>query len=126
MMTIEKLRDLPESPWAKYASWHGKMESSDGTTVGPVPTPDDVDEVIAYNDNFSQWDGECAFVARLKDGRYISWESWTDCTGSGFSCDAYGGDAIVWFSLTITEAISLMSERALELIRSQIEALPHD
>ena len=115
---MRQAKDIGDSPWNMH-DWKGQYVSIDGAAAGPVAL-DDVQLVIAYGDTGQDWDGESAAVVLLKDGRFCSWESDWGPTGSGFCCDAYGGTADVWFSSSLKAATSLMSERALELIRDQL------
>lgn len=119
MATIEDIGH--DAPWNSYG-WEGTVESIDGTPITLTISKYDVADVIAHGETSPGWDGESATVILLKDGRFASWESWWDATGSGFCCDAYGGNAVVWFSSSVTAATSRMSEKALELIRDQIKA----
>lgn len=68
-------------------------------------TLDDVAEVIAYGETPDGWDGEVSGVVRLKDGRYVAWETFWGPTGDGFSEDAYGGDADITIAGTLDAAI---------------------
>ena len=59
----------------------------------------DVERVIGYGDTGREsWHGECSGIARLRDGRFVSWESYWGATGSGFYDDSRGGNADIWFS----------------------------
>lgn len=90
-----------------YKSWHGRLVSVDGTATGSF-TEADLDKLIfAGESNPGDWDGECAAVMLLKDGRYVAWETNWGPTGNGFSEDAYGGDADVYFASTLDAAINL-------------------
>lgn len=118
-MTDEDLRRI-SAPWNSH-DWAGAVESVDGTETSPTVAVEDVAIVLAYGSTPKDWDGEEAMVLQLMDGRFVSWESTWGPTGSGFCCDAYGGDAVVWFSADAKAATSRMSEKALDLIRDQIK-----
>lgn len=89
------------NPW-----WDGKWEnrgwddtrSSVGDANTDPPDVEDIDEVLYQGDTGDDWDGTAVFVAKLKDGRYMAYETSWGPTGDGFSEDAYGGDAEVWFA----------------------------
>lgn len=111
-MKIE-LDSCTEAPWDRYA-WHGQLVSIDGCDASDF-TREDVDMVIAYGDTGAdEWDGSAAGIALLKDGRFIAWESTWGPTGSGFSEDAYGGDADIAFASTLKAALGHISEQARE------------
>jgi len=113
-----RLADLVERwamPWSR-GEWHGEFVSLDGAAIDDFGESD-VDAVLAYGDTGDGWDGESAGIARLRDGRFISWESNWGPTGSGFSADAYGGDADIWFATTAGAALEKISERGRELLK---------
>jgi hypothetical protein len=92
------------SPFSR-GEWTGEAR-----TVGDVAsdhewTEDDIDEVIGYDEDDDKWDGTCAGVVKLKDGRYVAWESWWGPTGDGFSMDAYGGNSDFTIAATLDEAV---------------------
>lgn len=88
-------------------SWHGHVISDDGTSTHPF-TEADLDKVVfAGATDESDWEGNCAAVILLKDGRYVTWETTWGPTGNGFSEDAYGGDADVHFSSTLDTAVNM-------------------
>lgn len=90
-----------------YKSWHGHVVSVDGTPTGPFAEAD-LDKIIfAGATDEGAWDGECAAVVLLKDGRYVAWETTWGPTGDGFSEDAYGGDADVYFASTLDAAVNM-------------------
>ncbi len=109
------LIECSQAPWER-GEWHGELISLDGCPNHDF-TMDDVDVVLGYGDSGDGWDGEAAGIARLKDGRYVAWESNWGPTGSGFDCDAYGGDADIAFALTPGRALEYLSERSRELIK---------
>jgi hypothetical protein len=93
-------------PWHR-GTWHGQFLSLDGTVAGDFK-PEDIWRVLAVNcTGGSDWDGTGAAVVQLRDGRWVAWESSWGPTGSGFSEDAYGGDACVYFSSSLEGAIML-------------------
>jgi hypothetical protein len=96
-----------EAPWQR-SGWHGDLVSLDGAPADDFEF-DDVERVVGYGDSGSGWDGECAGIALLRDGRFVSWESDWGPTGSGFCEDAYGGNAAIWFSLTAGVALEKIS-----------------
>lgn len=112
---------IGEQPWPEYRhGWTGKLVSIEETPNTDV-TAADVLFVIAYGDTGSDaWDGEIACVLLLKDRRFMVWESSWGPTGSGFSCDAYGGNADIAFAPTLHAAVQYLSERARELIASLV------
>lgn len=85
-------------PWdfGVEKNWHGRYVSLDGTAAGEF-SMDDVAEIVAQGSTEDRWDGTVAAVLRLKDGRFVSWETFYGPTGDGFSEDAYGGDADLSF-----------------------------
>lgn len=88
--------EIDEAPWNAY-TWDESVCSIDGADT-TLPTKDDVAEVLYHGSSGPDWDGVEAAVVRLNDGRLAAWESTWGPTGSGFSEDAYGGDAEVWFA----------------------------
>lgn len=80
--------------------WHGRLVSLDGTPADDF-AEDALDELIAAGESPPGWDGDCAGVARLKDGRVVGWETNWGPTGDGFSEDAYGGDAAIYFGASV-------------------------
>jgi hypothetical protein len=102
-------------PWAR-GEWHGLFVSVDGTATDDF-TEADIDHLVVFGTTPSdEWDGDEAGVVLLRDGRYASWESSWGPTGSGFSADAYGGEADIFFAATLPLALSPLSERSLELL----------
>lgn len=113
-----------DPPWD---SRDGVYTSLDGTPATPFKESD-VDRVLAFGScmsrdwrarmkamgraEFAGYDGDECGVALLTDGRYVAWETWWGPTGSGFSCDAYGGDAVVVFAETMAVVVPHISEKA--------------
>jgi hypothetical protein len=80
--------------------WEERFVSLDDTPASDF-TEDDVAEVVAAGESGDRWDGTVAAVLRLKDGRFVSYETFYGPTGDGFSLDAYGGDADLKFGATL-------------------------
>lgn len=80
--------------------WDGHLVSLDETLTDDF-TAEDVAEVIASGQSNDDWDGEVAAVLRLKDGRFVSYETFWGPTGDGFCADAYGGRADMHFGATL-------------------------
>ena len=85
--------------------WHGKIWSIDNNISLSDFTIDDLDKIIIQGETGAGWDGYCAGIALLKDGRYVSWESSWGPTGHGFGADAYGGEAEIYVASTLLEAM---------------------
>lgn len=103
-------------PWNRGA-WHGSFVSLDGAVTDDFVEAD-IERVIAFGTTHpNDWDGSSAGIVLLKDGRFCSWESGWGPTGSGFSEDAYGGDADIMFATTADAARNGISERARELLK---------
>ena len=92
------------TPFDRF-DWIGHLLSLDGTSTADF-SEDDLDEVIAQGSTPDDWDGEVAAVIRLKDGRYVAWETFWGPTGDGFSCAAYGGTADIAFASSLETAVS--------------------
>lgn len=113
LVTME-LSEIRASPlgdfgiWSKEhpAVWHGQLVSHDKTPTAPF-TEADVEEVIGYGDDGDEWDGTVAAVLKLKDGRFVSWETFFGPTGHGFSEDAYGGNADLHFARDLETVVRL-------------------
>lgn len=88
--------DINEAPW-NADRWDESVYAL-GDVDKTLPGESDVAEVLFHGTDGEGWDGTEAAVVRLKDGRLAAWESVWGPTGSGFSEDAYGGDAEVWFA----------------------------
>lgn len=97
--------ELPLNPFPLPSDWEGRYLSWDGTSVHGYEFI--VEEIIASSEQpgTSGWEGKVAAVCRLKDGRYISYETFWDVSGDGFRRDAYGGDADLIFSSTLEAAV---------------------
>lgn len=108
-MTSKELVDTLhwENPFQRR-EWRGQIISVDGTLATEFSS-DDLEEIIIAKHSGPGWDGKSAGIVRLKDGRFVGWDSWWDCTGSGFGADAYGGTenifvgatlkAVLWFGI---------------------------
>lgn len=108
-------------PWHRI-NWTGKFLSFDDTPTTEFG-PEDLDKVFAvgHRDTGSM-DGEAAAIVLLKDGRWVAWESTWGPTGDGFCCDAYGGDANIYFSSSLADAIALgLSLDARDMLGLKIE-----
>lgn len=118
---------MAEAPWNR-GQWHGSIVSVDGTdTTDTMHDQSCIGRVIAWGTTReSDWDGECAGVVQLVDGRYCSWSSGWGPTGSGFSKDAYGGDAGIFVASTALGAIQALSERDLELMGFAVSESEYD
>lgn len=77
--------------------WTGRLVSLDGTPTDDF-TETDVAEVVASGATDDYWDGTAAAILRLKDGRFVAYETFWGPTGNGFSADAYGGEADLKFA----------------------------
>ena len=96
-------------PWHAFG-WGGavKVMTPEGwQAVGEAGLPAwvEVAEVVAFDVKEAGWDGDEAVLLRLRDGRYLGWESWWGPTGNGFERDAYGGDAAVWISADLDDVL---------------------
>lgn len=95
------IRITPFTDWADgkqwTTSWHGKVKRIGNVKVD-LPCAEDVEEVLYEGESGDVWDGKCAALVRLKDGRLMAYETFYGPTGNGFYEDAYGGDAEVWFA----------------------------
>ncbi len=111
-----RVEDIGDAPWGRY-NWTGQFVSVDGCPAHDFVV-EDVEEVVAHGTtDRSDWDGESAAIVRLKDGRFVAWESDWGPTGSGFCCDAYGGKADIAFAMTKAAALSYLSERGRDLLK---------
>lgn len=99
-MTEDELHALTRgvNPFNR-SDWSGHYVSLDGTDASDF-SEDDVAEIIASgcHPDGSDWDGNVAAVLLLRDGRYVSYETFWGPTGDGFSYDAYGGNADIHFA----------------------------
>lgn len=121
-MTTKTLPGVNPFGWTWNGEWHPKGNWTSGHLIdldaaeGPASrTPgrevgireDQIDEVIAaWETDVNGYDGEVAALVRLKDGRYVSWESWWGPTGNGFSEDAYGGDSDAYISTSLERIVA--------------------
>lgn len=80
--------------------WDGRIVALDGCSTADF-FPDEVDLILAEYDSGDEWDGNVAGVIKLKDGRWVAWETFYGPTGSGFSADAYGGDADMFMATSL-------------------------
>jgi hypothetical protein len=102
-------KDLRLMPWRQTPGgcWsQGNFVSLDGAAVGSV-AEEDVAEVLYFWSDGDTWDGDEIAVMRLADGRYVAYETWYGPTGDGFSEDAYGGDANLYFASSLAEVLRL-------------------
>lgn len=93
--------DLPRVTPLSRCGWTGRCISVDGTDATDFGDDESaIGEVLASGETGGGWDGTVAAVFRLKDGRFVAYETWWDPSGDGFSQDAYGGDADLFFGAT--------------------------
>lgn len=106
-MTLDEFCDKAANqvPWRR-GTWWGQFLSLDGTVAGDFK-PEEIWRVLAVNNSGGRWDGVGAAVVQLRDERWVAWESSWGPTGSGFSEDAYGGGANVYFASSLEGAIML-------------------
>ena len=104
------------APWDRF-NWSGSLVSVDGTSAADFAR-EDVSGLVAVGVGGSgDWQFDTAVIVRLADGRFVSWTCSEDVTGSGFECDAYGGDADIYFSATAEAAARALGEQAAECLR---------
>lgn len=84
--------------WKDGGRWDGGTRTYGDVSDDSGFGLDDVEELVGATKTPDDWDGVEAAVLKLKDGRYVSYESTWGPTGSGFSVDAYGGDAVLTFA----------------------------
>lgn len=100
-MTAATLHENVIGPFSwdgtEFTTDHGELHSIDGTSTDGFVAAD-IESVLYQGTTGDEWDGDCAAVVRLKDGRLAAWETWWGPTGHGFGEDAYGGDSEVWFA----------------------------
>ena len=115
-MTFDELTDIIgwSGPWdddgSRSRGWTTGTcrHVSDITAAVELPSLDDVVGVHRHATTpEGDWDGNSVVILALTGGRWMTWESWWGPTGSGFSEDAYGGDADVWIADNIPDAIRL-------------------
>lgn len=91
---------LPDdNPWYRH-QWTGEVRTFnnvDNTMVSKDPD-EDIAFVYAAGTTSPDWNGQAAAIVLLKDGRWCAWSTRWGPTGSGFCCDAYGGDETVYFA----------------------------
>lgn len=102
-----------ETPWADYAEY--KAISVNG--CDPSGFAETAVKRVVAHDGGSDFDKSEIAIVELHDGRFVGWESSSDCTGSGFHHDAYGGDVEVWFAHSLEELRPLFTERAWEVLK---------
>jgi len=107
-MTLDEFENKAnlQVPWQRGA-WHGQFLSLEENVIAGEFKPEDIWRVFAVGNSGDQWTGIGAAVVQLYDGRWVAWESSWGPTGSGFSDDAYGGDANVYFASSLEIAIML-------------------
>ena len=99
--------EMPNTnPFTGRYSWHGKIYSMDNTPIDDFSS-DDLEMVVWSYETPDEWDGEVSCVCKLKDGRFVSWETTWGPTGDGFCEDAYGGDADILMSSSLRTAMVL-------------------
>lgn len=96
--------DLQLPPSFEPENWHGQLVSVDGTEATPF-TEEEVATILFAGATPEHWSGTQAAVLLLKDGRYAAYETDWDPTGDGFSEDAYGGDASVYFGKDLNRLV---------------------
>ena len=110
--------EIPDPPWNR-GMWTGDLIGVGGCDESDFGR-DDVDRVVAFSCSF-EWDGgDIAAIVQLKDGRFAAWTTWQDVTGTGFSADAYGGKADIYFASTVEAALSTFGEVAREALRVEM------
>lgn len=101
-LTLEEL-----DVWGKdKGGWHGRRIAHADVSDADF-TKDDVAELIASAESPARWDGISAAILKLKDGRFVSFESFYGPTGTGFYDDAYGGDADIHFGPDVETVVRL-------------------
>lgn len=123
-MTLNEFVNLVgnQIPWERY-NWDGELLSFDDTPTTDF-NPEDLKNVFAADNDGGGWDGFAAAIVQLKDGRWVAWESFWGPTGSGFCCDAYGGDSNIYFAKTLLDAAKFgLSESARNLLNINLEKI---
>ena len=101
-MKNHNVAELNSSPFSRH-SWNGKIWALDDTPINDF-TLEDFDFCPFIYSTPDDWDGTCAAIFRLKDGRWVAFETTWGPTGHGFSEDAYGGDANIFVAKTCADA----------------------
>lgn len=109
------IESVHPAPWRRHG-WTGSLISFDGCDTSDF-TEKDVSEVLQFVSTEGHWDGSTAGIAKLKDGRFIGWEATYGPTGNGFSRDAYGGTADIYFGKTEAAVLEAIGESARTLLR---------
>ena len=100
-----KLMPWGEVPPGAHGHWTtGRLVSIAGCPVGAV-FPEDVAAVVYHYADEDGWDGKEVCVLRLKDGRFVAYETFWGPTGHGFSEDAYGGGADLVFGWSLGDVV---------------------
>ncbi len=115
----KEIDNISPAPWTR-SGWTGELVSADGTSTEDF-TREDVLRVVWFVTTVSDFydEGHSTGCVQLKDGRFAAWEASVGVTGNGFSCDAYGGTADIVFAKTEVKALSMMTERARDLLAEQ-------
>lgn len=104
--------------------WHGRCISLDGACAALFDKADVAKVVAEGVSGEGGWDGNVAAVLLLKDGRYVSYETFWGPTGSGFSEDAYGGDADLSFANDLETVVRMgLTDAGRELCKVELEPL---
>lgn len=111
--------DFLLAPWMR-GQWRGQLISVDGCSAEDF-VYEDVKEVIVASETDHSWDGSSVAIVRLNDDRYVGWETTWGPTGNGFSADAYGGDADIYFATSPKALFFYMSEDSRSQIMSVLE-----
>jgi hypothetical protein len=105
---IDEDPKLPsESPFSR-GDWSGEVVSLDDAEDSFV-SEDSLYRVLVSGESAPDWDGESCGIALINDGRWIAWVSSWGPTGSGFSRDAYGGNATIY----VANSPEILRQRAL-------------
>lgn len=107
---------ISPKPWDR-GDWRGQKISSDGTDVSDFEK-NDIAEIVKYGSTPPGRDGSNAGIVLLKDGRYVGWESWWDCSGDGFNRDAYGGTSDIIYGKSVNAVMRYLSLDAKGLLRN--------
>jgi hypothetical protein len=91
------------NPW-NAATWDETLLTVDNAST-KLPEISELQEILYQGSSGDEWDGTAVFVAKINDGRYMAYETFWGPTGDGFSEDAYGGDAEVWFGYNFKKLI---------------------